>query len=150
MSHFVAKSRENFLEIRFPLKEISLSVWAYQHRVSNCDFALDGLIKRIRVDGRTCLLSRVTYPFARSLPLTGKDALHYAEVIGCMLVHSQVFVIQDLDGDRHYSLRMETLLSAPYSRKDFSHFLDHITQDVAVLIRYCRNKDAHPQDASSK
>ena len=46
-------------------------------------------------------------------------------------MHSKVFVIQDIDGDRSYSLRMDTLLDGDYAREDITRFFDEVTQDVA-------------------
>ncbi|MEM6451286.1 MAG: hypothetical protein AAF703_13325 [Cyanobacteria bacterium P01_D01_bin.105] len=87
------------------------------------------------------MLSRVTYPLPRSHVFSGKNALHCAEVINYLLVHSEVFVMQDIDGDRYYSLWMDTLLLAPYNRSSLSQFLDDIAQDIEVLIQYFRYKE---------
>ena len=96
-------------------------------------------IQTIQTDGRSGLLSRVTYSIGRSHRLTSQEALHYAEIINYLLVHSQVFVVQDIDGDCGYSLRMDTLLSAPYNRRSIARFIDEIEQDINVLIHTCKS-----------
>ena len=171
MSHFVAPPEENVIKICFSLKE-NLEKSTSQQRKSrrlqtaetlrdrrrysahpsnsqsaDYDLSLDCSIKAMRMDGKSGLLARLTYPLvqssnsvsARSHSMTSREALHYAEVINYLLVRSQVFVIQDLDGDRRYQLQMDTLLSAPYSRRRLAQFVDDITQDASVLVHYCRN-----------
>ena len=142
MSHFIAQQKENLISVSFPVREELAPVALLQRKICNNDreLTLDCLVRIIKVDNRPSLLSRVTYSFDRARPLTSREALHYAEVINCLLVHSQVFVIQDIDGDRYYSLQMDTLSSAPRNRRNLARFLDNIAQDVSILIQYCQSK----------
>lgn len=142
MSHFVVRP-QNRLPKGCPtlIENIGSGVWLQdQPQLPAPSFELNCLVQAVQVNGKASLLSRVTYSFRQLPALTGQDALRYAEVLNCLLVHSQVFVIQDIDGDRHYSLQMDTLLSAPYRRRNISCFLDQISQDASLLIQYCQTQ----------
>ncbi|MFK8185083.1 MAG: hypothetical protein AB8B99_17060 [Phormidesmis sp.] len=154
MSPFIAQPKEEFVKICMSGQQNSDPVVLLPRHIhpAEYDLALDCSIQMIKADSGASLLSRVVYPFPRSLFLRGKDALHYAEVINCLLVHSRVFVNQDIDGDRRYSLQMDTLLPAPCDRSSIAQFLDHIAQDAGVLIQYFQSKaiELQQDEASEK
>jgi len=147
-SHFIAHPKENLVKLCFSGCEKVEPATLFSQETCGTESALSlgCSIRAIRVEGETGLLSRVTYPLARSHTCTGRRALHYAEMVNHLLVYSQVFVVQDIDGDRSYSLQMDTLLSAPCNRRSIARFIDNVEQDITVLIRYCKSKTAKESD----
>ncbi len=100
------------------------------------DFSLQCLLQSIKVDGVAAIMSRVTYRFPPRMTVGSGEALRYAASLNRILVYSRVFVMQNIDGDRSYSLRMDTLLRDPQERDSVAQFLDNITLDITVLTRY--------------
>lgn len=142
MSHFIAQPKDKLVKACTPAQKTSDSVVLFQAQVdaADYDFSLDCSIRVIKVANGSGLLSRVVYPLPRSRSIRSKEALHYAEVLNCLLVHSRVFVNQDIDGDRRYSLQMDTVLPNPFNHGSITQFLDNIAQDSGVLLRYFQSK----------
>ncbi len=98
----------------------------------------------IRIDSPTGLLSQINCYFLRELSVSVSAAFGYAAAINQQLVNSTVFVVQDIDGDSGYYLRMDTLLKRCYEAedgepKDVSIFLASVSQDIERLSRFFRD-----------
>lgn len=106
------------------------------------EFSLKCLLKATQVSNTTALISRIFYDFPTRMAVSSGEALRYADNINRLLQYSQVFVMQDIDGDRRYALRMDTLLAEPEQRENVAQFLDNITLDVGVLMQYFHNHAA--------
>lgn len=104
----------------------------------NADFTLDCSIQEIEGSDHSGLSSRVSYYFPSRVPTSLNDVFRYADMINPLLLHSQVFVVQDLDGDRSYYLRMDTVLPGAANEASISSLLDNVTQDVSILLKYFR------------
>ncbi|MEL6159728.1 MAG: hypothetical protein AAFQ40_05315 [Cyanobacteria bacterium J06623_5] len=102
------------------------------------DFSFNCSFRVFRANGRMGLHSRVSYYFQHGIPASVGDVFRYAEILNQLLVHSQVFVVQDIDGDLGYYLRMDTISQCDYERQEVSLFLDKVTEDVDILLRYFR------------
>lgn len=146
MSRSIAQIKEHLLATRFCVETNIEPVALYQggkHPGDEClpadkreDFCLECLLRALRVGDRAGLLSRVNYYFPKNAAVPVKTAFHHAEMLNHLLVHSRVFVVQDIDGDRSYSLRMDTLLKGDYTQENIAHFFDEVVQDVAILLQY--------------
>ena len=110
-----------------------VSLFSSQH---DSEFSLDCLLSVIKIEDKTGVLSRVTYAFPQKTKVSSKDAFQHADAINSLLAYSQVFVVRDLDGDRGYSLRMDTVHNGTSHRESLSAFFDCISQDVTVLLKY--------------
>lgn len=102
----------------------------------DAEFSLDCLLSVIKIEDKVGLLSRVSYAFPKDLKVSSKEAFGYTDAINPLLAYSQVFVVRDLDGDRGYSLRMDTVHDDSFRRERLSAFFNCISQDVAVLLKY--------------
>ncbi len=141
--------KEHLLANCFPVASNAEPIALYQgdrQQEMQEDFCLECLLKVLKVGDRTGLLSRVNYYFPKDADVPVKRALHHAEMLNHLLMHSKVFVIQDIDGDRSYSLRMDTLLDGDYAREDITRFFDEVTQDVAALLQHFGYRVGHRSD----
>lgn len=102
------------------------------------DFILDCSVQMLKGPGSTGLSSRVSYYFPSRVPATLNDVFRYVDTLNPLLQHSEVFVVQDLDGNHSYYLRMDTVLTAPVDSQTISVLLDNVTQDVGILLQYFR------------
>lgn len=102
------------------------------------DFLLDCSIQALKGLGDTGLSSRVSYYFPSKVPASLNDVFRYVDELNALLLHSKVFVVQDLDGDRSYYLRMDTVLLGSINASSISALLDNIAQDVSILLQYFR------------
>lgn len=100
------------------------------------DLSLDCTVQAIKGCDHTGLISRVTYRFLAKVPATLEDVFCYTHTLNQLLVHSQIFVVKDLDGDGSYTLRMNTILEGKISREAISSFLDQITEDIKIVLTY--------------
>lgn len=100
------------------------------------NFSLQGLFRAVRVGNAAGLLARINYYFPKGIKASGQEACRYAEVLNRLLVHSRVFVVQDIDGDLGYYLRLDAVLQGQYERNNLTTFLDNVRQDIAVLLQY--------------
>ncbi len=95
----------------------------------------------IRIDSTIGLLSQINCYFPRKLSVSVSAAFGYAAAINQQLVHSTVFVIQDIDGDNGYYLKMDTLIKRSYKTADcepqeVAIFLASVSQDIERLNRF--------------
>ncbi len=102
------------------------------------DFSLQCRLTAIKVDGKAGLLARISYFCTQGIPVSLEHAFQYAEDLNQILVHSQVFVVQNIDSDQTYYLRMDTVLRGAYDRQNISLFLSNVNQDVDILMNYFR------------
>jgi len=102
------------------------------------DFTLDCSVQRLKSPGNAGLSSRVSYYFPSRVPASLNDVFRYVDKLNSLLQHSKVFVVQDLDGDHSYYLRMDTVLIGSIKAESISTLLEAVTQDVDVLLRYFR------------
>ena len=100
------------------------------------EISLKCFLRAIRVDNQAGLLARVTYHFPRGMTVAVNDAFHYAEVLNHLLIDARVFVVQDIDGDCRYALRIDAVLQGRYDKTSISQFLDKLTQNVELLLSY--------------
>ena len=112
------------------------------------ELSLKGLLREVRLNNRVGLISRINCCFPKDTRLTAKEALHCAELLNHLLVHSKVFVVQDIDGDQRYSFRMDTLLQGSCDRENIARFLDDITVDVEVLLHFFQGHPLAPDEPS--
>lgn len=119
-----------------PIK--TLPVGAYAGEELSADFSLQCLLKAIKIDGQAGLLARTSYRFTQAAPNSLPHAFQHADTLNQQLAHSRVFVVQDVDGDQSYYLRMDTVLSGAYERQNISLFLSRVNQDVGILVDYFR------------
>lgn len=92
----------------------------------------------------TGLLSQIDCYFPRGLSVSASAAFDYAAAINQQLVHSKAFVVQDIDGDGGYYLRVDTLLEGCYEAKDYDPkaidtLLASMSQDLERLNRFFRD-----------
>ncbi|MEL6353939.1 MAG: hypothetical protein AAFR58_19610 [Cyanobacteria bacterium J06627_28] len=147
MSRFVTHMKEQLLDTCLSMpdgKEFSAAFWPDPAS----DFAMDCFLRAVKVGAVAGLLARICYYFPETVPGTVEDVFRYTDVLNTRLKHSQVFVVKDLDGDRGYYLRMDAVLEGGYSRNSISAFLDDVTEDVDILLRYFR-PPAIKQDLTS-
>ena len=100
------------------------------------DLSLDCTVQNLVGSDRAGLISRVSYRFLAKVPATLEDVFRYVAALNSLLVYSQVFVVQDLDGDGSYYLRMDTIIKGDINRKSIYKFLDNITEDVRIILTY--------------
>lgn len=106
------------------------------------EFSLDCTLRAIRVGKTAGLLARVRFPFGPAMSITKREALNRAEVLNHLLLHSKVFVTEDIDGDGRCFLYMDTLLQGRYQRESIRQFLDFVTQDIEITLSYLYPKQA--------
>ncbi len=97
---------------------------------------LDCSIQAITGGENAGILSRVIYRFSTKVSASLEDVFRYEAALNQRLIHSKVFVVQDLDGDQGYYLRMDTVIKGRAERRVVSAFLDDVTEDVAILLTY--------------
>lgn len=86
------------------------------------------------------LLARINYRFPPETLVSASDVFRYAEVLNYLLVNSKVFVIQDIDGDRGYALRMDAFCSGCHERDSINDFFVGVSRDIEILLNYfCYN-----------
>lgn len=102
------------------------------------DFSLDCSIQMLEEANHAGLSSRVSYHFPSRVPAALNDVFRYVDMLNPLLQYSKVFVVQDLDGDCSYYLRMDTVLTGTIDSKNVSALLDNVTQDVGILLQYFR------------
>lgn len=110
-----------------------VSLCSTQH---DLEFSLECLLSVIKIEDKAGLLSRVSYSFPKELKVSSKEAFNCADALNPLLTYSQVFVVRDLDGDRGYSLRMDTVHNDSFSRESLATFFDRINQDLTILLKY--------------
>lgn len=139
MSRSFTATKEQLLEIcsapKFPVEPFTLSAID-----DKSEFSLSCCFRVIRVGNQARLMSRIHYYITADRSVMAKDALYYAEKLNRLLAHSQIFVVQDIDGDRRYGLQMDTLLNAPADPAQLAQFLDNIAADVERLLQYFRDQ----------
>jgi len=145
MAYSVAQTRECDLFEHSPVSTsrkqpllLTLDSAAHNVEAISTDFSLRCRLKAIKVDGKAGLLARISYSFTQGTPTSLKHVFQYAEDLNQQLLHSQVFVVQNIDGDQTYYLRMDTVLSGAYERQNISLFLSKVNQDVDILVNYFR------------
>ena len=111
---------------------------ASQPSLEPADFALECSVQRLKGPGNSGLSSRVSYYFPSRVPASLNDVFRYVDTLNPLLQHSKVFVVQDLDGDHSYYLRMDTVLTGHVGAETTAFLLDNVTQDVGVLLQYFR------------
>ena len=111
----------------------SASILSPKHKE---DIALDCTVQKLRGSDYTGLISQVSYRFLARVPASLEDVFRYVEALNSLLRHSQVFVVRDLDGDGSYYLRMDTLITGEINRTRVYTFLDNITEDVRIILKY--------------
>jgi hypothetical protein len=111
-------------------------------------FSLECLLRVVKIQDKAELVSRVNYYFPQEIAISARTALHCAERLNALLIHSRVYVVQNIDGDCRFSLRMDTLLKDAHSADNIGKFLEQITSDVAILLEYFA--DYLPTIASSR
>ena len=104
------------------------------------DVSIQCLLRAIKVGGTAGLLARINYYFPQDAKVSVKEAFRHANALNHWMGNAKVFVVQDLDGDRGYYLRMDAVLDGQYERKNLTKFLEGLCQDVDVLRGYfdCR------------
>ncbi|MEM9152607.1 MAG: hypothetical protein AAGB19_19415 [Cyanobacteria bacterium P01_F01_bin.3] len=102
------------------------------------DFTLECSIQRLKGKGNIGLSSRVNYYFSSRVPASLNDVFRYVDTLNPLLQHSEVFVVQDLDGDHGYYLRMDTVRVGCIDSENVSVLLDNVTQDIHVFLQYFR------------
>ncbi len=140
MSHLLTRMQEQLLATRLPLDAQtdgfqSEPIALNDHRNQE-EFSLECLLRVVKVRGKAELLSCVNYYFPEEITVSSKEALSCASQLNDLLMHSRVCVVQDIDGDRRYCLRMDTLLEGAYDAGNLASFLEKVTSDVAILLEY--------------
>jgi hypothetical protein len=145
MAYSVTQTRESDLLERSPANTSSkqpllLTLDSATNAIESIstDFSLQCRLKAIKVDGKVGLLARTSYSFTQETPTSLKHVFQYAEDLNQQLLYSQVFVVQNIDSDQTYCLRMDTVLSSAYERQDISLLLSKVSQDVDILMSYFR------------
>ncbi|MEO0887728.1 MAG: hypothetical protein AAFY54_17615, partial [Cyanobacteria bacterium J06648_10] len=82
---------------------------------------------------------RLSYYLPTQLHVSLNHIFDDAEALNQRLASSQVFVVQDLDGDRGYYLRMDTVQTGRVDAGSISRLLESVTQDFAILLAYYRS-----------
>jgi hypothetical protein len=100
------------------------------------EFSLDCLLRVVKIQGKAELLSRVNYYFPKEIKVSAQNALDCANQLNTLLVNSRVCVVQNIDGDGRFALRMDTLLNGAYEADNIARFLEKVTSDVARLLEY--------------
>jgi hypothetical protein len=100
------------------------------------EFSLDCLLRVVKIQGKAELLSRVNYYFPKGITVSAQNALDCANQLNTRLVNSRVCVVQNIDGDGRFALRMDTLLQGAYEANNIANFLEKVTSDVARLLEY--------------
>jgi hypothetical protein len=137
LTHAKQPPPANGLPLRATIKADADSIALLDDR-KKTEFSLASFLHVVNTDDKAGLLSRIDYHFSRRAAVTISEALDCAEALNQLLVHSKVFVVQDIDGDHRYFLRMDTLLPDSSCRENIANFLDDIVADVGLLLRYCR------------
>jgi hypothetical protein len=146
MSRLLTRMKEQLLAACFPIESHLESHFKSQTNPSQLEpialgsdqeeFSLECLLRVVKIRDKRELLSRVNYYFPQGVAITAQNALDCADRLNTLLVHSRVYVVQNIDGDRRYSLRMDTLLKGAYDSESIASFLEEITSDVAILLEY--------------
>lgn len=113
------------------------------------DLSLDCTVQTLKGSDRTGLISRVSYHFLAKVPASLEDVFRYVKALNQQLIHSQVFVVQDLDGNGEYYLRMDTIIKGNIDRRRISTFLDNVTEDVTIVLTYFNHQAPHHTSTSS-
>ena len=82
------------------------------------------------------LCARLSYYLPTQVHVSLNHIFDDAEALNQRLASSQVFVVQDLDGDRGYYLRMDTVQTGRVDAESISKLLDSVAQDVSILLAY--------------
>ncbi|MEM9087610.1 MAG: hypothetical protein AAGC93_02590 [Cyanobacteria bacterium P01_F01_bin.53] len=149
MSRSVAQRKDDLLASCLPVKTnleptLRLARPAEQTELGSHekpDVSIQCLLRAIKVGGAAGLLARINYyfPKAQGASVLGgsvKQAFRHADALNHCMGNSRVFVVQDLDGDRGYYLRMDAVLNGRYERRNLTKFLEGLCQDVDVFRRY--------------
>ena len=133
MTHLVARSQQNSENILCSQGN-RRTVVAKSHIVQEeSNVQLNCTVKRLKVDGRPVLLSRVVYDIPQTRAQTGEEALSCAANLNSLLTYSESFIVQV---NSRYRLHVDTLLFTPFNSKSIAQFLDCVQQDASVLIEY--------------
>ncbi len=100
------------------------------------EFSVECLLRVVKIRDKAELISRVLYHFPKEAAVSAKDALCCANKLNDLLIYSRVCVVQNIDGDGRFSLRMDTLLKGTREPHNISRFLEEITSDVAIILEY--------------
>ncbi|MGC1308504.1 MAG: hypothetical protein WA885_14865 [Phormidesmis sp.] len=111
------------------LKPIPLFTNIKFDNIESENFSIKCLFRVIQVGSRKGLLARINYRFPKAPVLSAQQAFYYAEKLNQRLVHSKVFVVQDIDGDRSYFVRIDTVLYTGYDRRSVANLLDNVSED---------------------
>lgn len=149
MPRFVTHMKEQLLNTCLSMPDGKECSAAFLPDQGN-DLSIDCFLRAVKVGAAAGLLARICYYFPEAVPDTVEDVFRYTDVLNTLLKHSQVFVVKDLDGDRGYYLRMDAVLKEGYSRNSISAFLDDVTEDIDILLRYFRPPAIKQKLASPK
>ncbi len=106
-------------------------------------YSIECSIQTLKRGDRTGVISQIGYQLSRQGDRSVNKVFSDARMLNRQLTASEVFVVKDLDGNRGYYLRMDTILIGDVRTKDsrqmlISQLLDHITQDIDILRNYFR------------
>lgn len=148
MSRLLTRMKEQLLAACFFIESQSVESQSVESQnvepqsepIALCDdreaFSLDCSLRVVKIRDKAELLSQVHCYFPEEITILAKDALYCADRLNALLVQSRVCVVQNIDGDRRYALRMDTLLKGTYEADNIASFLENVTSDVAVLLEY--------------
>ncbi|MEL7349917.1 MAG: hypothetical protein AAF050_08440 [Cyanobacteria bacterium J06649_5] len=100
------------------------------------NFSLECLLRAIKIGNTAGLLARTNYYFPSGVHPSSKEVFRYTGTLNTLLLHSKVFVVKDLDGDRGYYLRMDTVLEGQYESSNITDFFRSISADVEIMVNY--------------
>ena len=118
-------------------------------------FSMKCSIQTLKRGDRPGILSQICYRPSRRAGERGTNSVSgvffNAKKLNSLLTTSEVFVVKDLDGDHGYYLRMDTILleesfllgdlsTSGSRRSQISQLLDHVTQDVDILLKYFHHR----------
>ncbi|MEL7070756.1 MAG: hypothetical protein AAGN15_19135 [Cyanobacteria bacterium J06581_3] len=105
-------------------------------RLESISLSLKCAMQTLPSGGGLC--ARLSYYFPTPVVISLDHIFTDAEALNQRLVSSQVFVVQDLDGDHGYYLRMDTVQTGRVDAESISKLLDSVAQDVSILLAYYR------------
>ena len=97
MSHFISQMKEQLLANCFPLAKVKDYSTAFKP-VAGFESSINCFLRVMKSGNSAGLLARINYYFDTDVPVSLNNIVRYTEVLNSMLKHSQVFVVQDLDG----------------------------------------------------